>query len=577
MRGGRGRVWSERVALATLLLLLGPGGGAEAQQPPLPSTTVPPAPAAMPVTAREAQLEERLRKLEARYDQMERRHAEQIDALTRRYEAVLGAMDGRGPPLDPTPPRYVPDTSSEGGAGARDNPSPPRDERGDGAPYDPTLPRRDTSREGGAGARDNPSDPARTKRPSQRPLPTRVEFGPGFQISSDDDEFRLQFHNLTQVDLRLYTQPGQDPVHSGLSIPRQRWYFTGRLTRMVEFYTTIQRSYGSLDLFDAFINFRHDDRFMFKVGRFKTPFSYEFYAMSAPDFIVPERSLFGSNFSPNRELGFMGWGQLFDKRLDYAVGMFNGSRLSFQDTNEAKDVISYLNARPFGTVEENDGLAFLRFLNVGGSVDYGRQNSAPLPSVLRTSTSATNGADSVNVAPPWLTFNRNVLEAGPRSLWGLHAAYFYQQLSLMAEWQSGYQSYTTGAGPPYTRVPINAWYISAGYFLTGETVDRRTQVEPLRPFSLRPGRFGPGAIELQGRYSYLDIGRSVFQNGLADPNLWTNRLYTIDLGVNWYLSAYTKLVFEWEHAVFGQPVLYAPGPRLQLTSDLLWARFQVYF
>jgi phosphate-selective porin OprO/OprP len=471
----------------------------------------------------------------------------------------------------------VPDVSTEGGAGARDNPAPPPGGTGPAPPYDPSLPRRSTSREGGAGARDNPSDPSRSRRPSQKPLPTRVEFGPGFQNSSDDDEFLFQFHDLTQIDIRQYTQPGQDPVHSGLSIPRQRLYFAGRMTRMVEYYVTLQRGYGTFDLYDAFINFRYDERFMFKVGRFKTPFSYEFYAMSAPDFIVPERSLFSNNFSPNRQLGFMGWGQLFDKRVDYAVGMFNGNRLSFQDTNEGKDIIAYVNSRPFFKTEEDDTLGFLRYWNIGGSVDNGSQNNTPLPSVLRTSNAATNGADAANVAPPWLTFNSNVIERGPRELWDLHTAYFYQQLSLMAEWQSGFQTYTVGQSGQPVRVPINSWYLSAGYFLTGETVDRRTQIEPIRPFSLKAGQRGPGAIELMGRYSYLDIGRSVFTGGLADPNLWTNRVYTIDLGINWYLTAYTKIVFAWEHAVFGQPVLYAPGPKLQQTSDLLWVRFQVYF
>jgi phosphate-selective porin OprO/OprP len=483
---------------------------------------------------------------------MERKHAEQYDALNNRYQALIQT-------IAPVP---VPDL----GAGGPSS-QPVRDE---------DFPRRDTSREGGAGARDNPSDPGRSRRPSQRPLPSRVEFGPGFQISSDDDEFQLQFHNLTQIDYRQYTQPGQDSVHSGYSIPRQRWYFMGRMTRSIEFYTTINRGFGTLDLFDAFINYRYDDRLMFKVGRFKTPFSYEFYAMSAPDFIVPERSLFNSNFSPNRELGFMSWGQLADKRVDYAVGMFNGNRLSFQDTNEEKDVISYINARPFGAASDDDSWVFLKYLNIGGSVDFGNQNNAPLPAVLRTSLAASNAADAVNIAPPFLTFNKNVLEHGLRSLWGMHLAYFYKHLSLVGEWESGYQSYTTGLSSYQTKVPVNAYYVTAGYFLTGETVDRRTQIEPLRPFCLRKGKFGPGAIELQGRYSTLELGRSVFTGGLADPNQWTNRLYTVDLGLNWYLNAYTKIVLEWEHAVFGQPVLDAPG-KFQLTSDLFWARFQVYF
>src|SRR5690242_4793496 len=38
--------------------------------------------------------------------------------------------------------------------------------------------------------------------------------------------------------------------------------------------------------------------------------------------------------------------------------------------------------------------------------------------------------------------------------------------------------------------------------------------------------------------------------GLADPNLWTNRLYSIDLGLSWYPTAYSKVYLVWEHVEF---------------------------
>ena len=313
---------------------------------------------------------------------------------------------------------------------------------------------------------------------------------------------------------------------------------------------------------------------MFKVGRFKTPFSYEFYAMSGPDFVVPERSLFASNFGPNRQLGAMAWGQLWDKRIDYAAGFFNGNRLSFQDNNENKNIIAYLNARPFGG--DDSTTPWLKNLNVGGSVDFGNESGTPLPNVLRTSIAASNSADALNIAPPFLAFNKNVVESGYRSLWGAHVAYFYKHLTVMAEWDGGYASFARGTSPYRTRVPLNSYYATVGYFLTGETLERRGAIRPLRPFDLRAGKRGPGAWELQGRYSRLDLGQQVFADGLADPNLWTNGLYTVDLGMNWYLNEYAKIVMEWEHAVFDQPVQYRVDAR-QKTSDLFWLRFQVYF
>ena len=79
------------------------------------------------------------------------------------------------------------------------------------------------------------------------------------------------------------------------------------------------------------------------------------------------------------------------------------------------------------------------------------------------------------------------------------------------------------AGPgrrPFS--PDGGCSAQAGYILTGETLRDRTLIEPLRPFDLRPSRFGLGAFEVTARYSELELSRQVFTAGLADPNLWTN-------------------------------------------------------
>jgi phosphate-selective porin OprO/OprP len=336
---------------------------------------------------------------------------------------------------------------------------------------------------------------------------------------------------------------------------------------------SINRGLGSFNLRDVFLNFHYDDRLMLKFGRYKTPYTYEVYAISNTDLLSPERSLYAMNIGLNREIGMMGWGQLFDKRLDYAAGIFNGPRNGFEDFNNAKDVIAYLNARPFGTSE----IPFLDHLNIGGSVDFGSQNNPLLPEVFRTATNASNSDGANAAAPALLAFNPNVREVGERALWNLHLAYFYKGLSVLAEWDSGFLGYATTNRPDArVRLPVGGYYASAGYFLTGETVTRRTQVKPIRPFDLRQGKFGLGAWEVHGRYSALNLDDRVFTAGLADGNLWTNDAYAIDLGLNWYINQYLKVYFDWQHAVFGRPVIAAPGFQ-QKTSDLFWLRAQLYF
>ena len=149
---------------------------------------------------------------------------------------------------------------------------------------------------------------------------------------------------------------------------------------------------------------------------------------------------------------------------------------------------------------------------------------------------------------------------------------------MLGAWQGGYESYALGTTGSPIRIPIGGWFAQAGYILTGETLRDRTLIEPLRPFDLRRDRFGLGAFEVTARYSELELSRRVFTAGLADPNLWTNHTQMVDVGLNWYLNKSVKIYFDWEHAIFGNPVVYNTNTgRRSLNSDLYWLRFQFYF
>ncbi len=391
---------------------------------------------------------------------------------------------------------------------------------------------------------------------------------------TEDSEFQFQFHNLTQVDYRGYwdtpNQPLNNVYHSTFGIPRQWWIFSGRLSKPFEYFVVPAFGFDGLNLLDAFLNIHYDDRLQFKIGRYKTPFTYEFYNLPINGLVNPERSLFFNNFGLNRDVGIMAWGQLFQKRLDYGVGLFNGSRNFYIDRNSSPDLAAYLNFRPFDTDEGSP----LEFLNVGGSVLAGNQMNTPIPNILRTNV-ATTGSSFFGV--PFLAFNNNVLEDGPRVLWDLHAAWYYHSLSLIGEWASGFQDYAHAANPGLrTHLPVGGYYVQAGYFLTGETVAARGMVRPIRNFDLRQGKFGPGAIELAARWSTVEVGNQVFTDGLADRSLWSNSAHLLDVGVNWYWTQYIKVYLGWQHAMFGSQVAIDPG-QFQITNDMLWARFQIYF
>ena len=529
------------------LCFLGMMTGAPTWAQALPGLEPPDIPTAN--TAREVELEQRIRQLES-----------MVETLSSRMETISTPA---------TPSAELPAAGdSAGSPGVPSGPSPP----GAGG-LDSNAGEGDVVGFGGA-AGPSPAAPAPTARFQMPPpvpdIPMKVRFGPGFEMRTADDEYTFQFHDLTQVDGRFFNQDNQLTTKDTFVIPRQWFIFSGRLTKPFEYYVSLAEGFDSVNILDAFLNIHYDDRLQLKIGRYKTPFTYEFYALPIQGLITPERSLFFNNFGLNRDIGLMGWGQLFEKRIDYAAGIFNGTRNGFLDANDAKDVAAFINFRPWGTSKGS----ILENFNFGGSLEYGRQQNIPIPQTFRTNV-ATTGNQAVGV--PFLSFNRNVTESGERALWSLHTAWYYNHTSLIAEWQSGFQDYAlAGRLANKVNLPIESFYVQGGYLVTGETVSSRGTVLPLRPFDLRRGKVGPGAVELAGRYDLLNFGNNVFTQGLADPNLWTSSLYTVDLGVNWYWNAYIKWAFLWEHAVFGNPVLVQPG-ELQKTSDLFQFRCQVWF
>jgi phosphate-selective porin OprO and OprP len=416
-----------------------------------------------------------------------------------------------------------------------------------------------------------PSDAASTKR-----LPLKGSFGPGFMFQTEDEEFQLWFHLESQIEERLWRQRDQVPGNSGFFLPRQRIFFDGTITKRIEYELSINRGLGgTVNILNAFINLHFDDRFQIRLGRYFAPFTYDQYAISNYWLPTPERSVFTTNVGLGRQVGLMAWGYLFDKRLDYAAGLFNGGRNSFETFSNSVDFVGFLNARPF---QQSESLEFAKFLNIGSSVAFGHQDQPTVPTSFRIAGGGPNGEVPGPGTTPFLILNPGVIERGDRLLGSVHSAYFYKGLSLIGEWQYGYGNYASIAHPASVQVPFAGFYVVGGYFLTGEHVEQRSRVTPLRSFipTKKGEPIGPGAWELVGRVSELRLGEKVFTAQLADPNLWSNQAVTTELGLNWYLNEYAKMYMFWLHGQFADPVQYRPGG-FQKTADMFWMRFQLYF
>jgi len=401
----------------------------------------------------------------------------------------------------------------------------------------------------------------------------KTSFGPGFEIMSEDEEFVWQFHDLTQFDYRGYMKGGQTNVHDTFAFPRQWFIFSGRVTKEIGYYVSLAEAFDTTNILDVFVDFAYDSRLQLRAGRYKTPFTYEFFVEPVQGTILPEYSLGFSNFALNRDDGLMAFGRLFRNTFDYNIGIFNGTRNGFLAQQNGKYVAGLINWHPFDA--QSGGL--LSNLNIGGSIFAGNQAQAPIPATLRTIVPTAGNAI---LGVPFLALSDKAFMEGPMALWDAHVAYFYQQLALISEYMGGYQDYAldkdAATRSMHTRVPVQTFYVQASYLLTGETRSGVGMVRPFSPFNLKEGKRGIGAWEIFGRYNYMDIGNQVFTNGIASSNGNANRLWMSDVGFNWYLNQWTKVVFDWNYDAFNRPVLYATG-KTQTYSNMLWARVELYF
>ena len=419
------------------------------------------------------------------------------------------------------------------------------------------------------------SAPSLEERESSESIPLRAVFEDGFSLKSADDQFQLRIRALTQIDGKAFSPTDQDPARSGIYIPRFRIYFEGQVTDAFEYELSLQRSVeGQFDVLDANVNFVRSEQFQVRAGRALVPYSYAWYDHLEQYYITPERGLFALNFGLARQAGIFAHGKLRDQRLQYAIGATFGQLSGLADTNTTRDGVGYLNARPF---LHSDRFSRLRFLNVGGSLAVGQQVYASSLLPLRTSIQTSENDEAAQAASSiFLEFNTGVVARGQRLQGALHTALYSGPYSLEAECYAGRFGAAADPASASLGIPVFGYDVTVARFLTGETVEDRKSVAPLRPVT-KDGA-GWGALEVFGRYSQLRLGDQVFSAGLANPNDWTNNLGITDIGLNWYMSRFVRITFDWQHSMYATPVLLNEDQDLRSkTNDLFWVRCQLNF
>jgi phosphate-selective porin OprO and OprP len=465
------------------------------------------------------------------------------------------------------------DQQPDGGIPTFEVPAPPA-ETSDQKPADPAAGSGATP--GGQGAESNPPA-AKTKSGDgaggdggTKP-PAIAGWDDGFFLRSADKQYTLRITGQIQADYRAFLDNEDTKDIDTFLVRRARLGVEAVVFEVFEFRLLPDFGQSQPTIQDAYLNVHYWDAFQVEAGKFKQPFSYE---QLIQDRFVPtlERSLI-DQLVPARDEGVMVHGQkLFGDRFDYAVSVSNGERDGNADTNDRKDLTGRVVVRPF-----NDPYYWpvLRYLQVGIDGSTGIEQEPVMPLTLRTPATV-----------PWFQFNAGVKANGLRNRWSPEVSYFFGPLGFAAQYFAMDQDLRPGgrgsAVPDAVRVPFEGFYVLTTLLLTGEERTTYSQaVAPLRPVGPLHPCSCPGAWELVGRVSRLEVGDVVFAPGparLADPALYSRGATELTLGFNWYLNKWVRVQFNWEHAWFDDPVRFGPGPGgLSQHQDSLLSRLQVIF
>jgi phosphate-selective porin OprO/OprP len=153
--------------------------------------------------------------------------------------------------------------------------------------------------------RENDQDAAATVAKAQPKISLGVG---GFTLASADTNFAINLHGLVQLDSRTFFAD-QNLVNSGFLLRRARPIITGTVFHDFDFNFTPDFGGTTVQIQDAYLNYRYNPGLQLEAGKFKSPVGLE-QLQSDPVTTFNERSLV-TDLVPNRDLGVELHGDLF--------------------------------------------------------------------------------------------------------------------------------------------------------------------------------------------------------------------------------------------------------------------------
>lgn len=404
-------------------------------------------------------------------------------------------------------------------------------------------------------------------------IPLEAVYDRGFCLRSAGNElFSLCLGGLMQADYRYFDySDGVDPGKNKFDIRRSRLRLSGNVSSRIGYKFEYEfQGAGSRRLLDAYTDARLHPWVSFQVGQFKEPFSLEQLTSDKDGFFV-ERSM-GYYLTPGRDVGAMLHASVWNDRVNYALGLFNGDGEDDASGGEHDDpeVSGRLVCAPL----KNAGISWGDNLQVGGSFSHARIDPTNVEVHAKT-TGLTTFCDVASRAK----FNI-ILDADTRTRYGGEFAWCYGPLALSAEYMRLHFKDLATSSDRFSS-EFEDYYVSLFWMLTGEKPMLKQGVfQPIEPRnSLWQGGWGAFGVAL--RYDWFRADKDAYDDLVIVGNS-VREADALSIALRWYLDKFSLVVLDFTSTRFDEPLLVGRDPftGVTLNSDrenVLTTRFQLGF
>jgi phosphate-selective porin OprO/OprP len=349
----------------------------------------------------------------------------------------------------------------------------------------------------------------------------------GFSITSADRQYQIRFKGLFQVDGRRFFDDTTLGNSDTFLLRRARPILAGTLLGLTDFYVAPDFGNNTVALLDAYLDVHPFPWLRFRAGKFKPPLGLE-RLQADQDVTFNERAL-DSNLTAQREVGLELWGDIAGGILRYEGAIVNGNPdngINDIDSDHAKSFEGRIFLQPFNT----DALKPFGRLGVGIAAGTGNEKGSATNTWVGAFKSPGQNTIFSYLSTTTAT---TVFASGRHTRINPQLYYYVGPFGLLAEWVREYQQLANSVGSG--AVNNSAGHVTAAFVIGGD--ETFEGVKPHHALDLANG--GYGALEIAGRYHWLDVDHASFSTA-ADPSKSIGRARAAGVALNWQLSRNIK-------------------------------------